>query len=115
MNPVPMTIHQSWQRNRQRQCSNQQPLHTINQGTQACPFRVKYFFFLKWKFSEIICCLPNNRISDSLNLKPFSDFAQTMKFVFETVENIAEKGGNDGYQHILILCNFSKCSPVMDV
>ena len=51
--------------------------------------------------------LPNSKILDFIKLKAFKDkkisVSEMFEFVFDTIENIAGKGENAGYQHFLLL------------
>ena len=52
---------------------------------------------------NVLNSLPNNKILDLTKLKAFADdtmnVTQKLKFALGTVENIAGKGENAGYQH----------------
>ena len=63
-------------------------------------------------YTELVSCLPNNKILDKTKSKAFADnkinVAQMMISVFDKVENIVGKGENAGYQHFLL---FPQCFP----
>ena len=54
--------------------------------------------------------IPNDKMIDLSKFKAFADdnlnVANKGKFVFDRIENVAEKGENAGYQHFLL---FPQC------